>query len=264
MAIFGTLEEMPLPELLTMLGRRTGRLQLSELPQEQNYNLYLDKAQLKAVSSGQDFLTNDLAVREAIIKLTNFDKGIFEFKRLAQDELKQHIDIPIDRLLLQTATAIDEIQLNKERFPDAKTRFKTSGQVEVWIDDVLYNFWQSCSPLLNKGCSAEEVSQNLSIDLELVQHNLYKLRSLGKIAPVRLFEEKPTPSISSAPKPAKNLSQNIDNMSYKEIISWLQSSESEGQETVIEKEEVAISKKPEPSVHTKGLVSRLLTALRRK
>ncbi len=260
MAIFGTLEEMPLPELLTMLGKRTGKLKLTKLPQQQNYDLYLDKAKLKALHINGQGLANNLLVHEAIIKLLGFEQGIFEFQRLTQGQLEQSLDIAIDKLLLQTATEIDEIEAHRERFPDPKTRFKSSGQVDIWIDNDLYTFWQSCSSLLNKGCSTEDIAQHLSLDMELVQLNLYKLRSLGKIAPLRAFEQGSTPS---KPKKDTSLSKDIENMSYKEIIAWLHSSDSTSQSTVTKKEPIKQEKSSSP-VHQKGLVNRLLKALRRK
>ena len=88
MAIFGTLDEMPLPEILTMLGRRTGKLHLSGLPQGQIYELYLDKANLKALHVDRKFLATDMLVREAMVKLSNYEKGTFKFQRLLPDQLR--------------------------------------------------------------------------------------------------------------------------------------------------------------------------------
>ncbi len=252
MAIFGTLEEMPLPELLTMLGKRTGKLKLTKLPEEQNYDLYLDKAKLKATYINEQELTTDLSVYEAMIKLFGFEKGIFEFQRLPQTQLKQNLDIPIDKLLLQTATAIDEMHVHSKHFPAPKTRFKSSGQVDIWLDDALYNFWQNCASLLGAGCNTEEIAKDLSLDIVHVQHNLYKLRSLGKIVPLRAFEQEHSTPIKS--KQDTSLSKDIGDMSYKEIITWLQSSGSEAQSTTEKK----------APIHQKGLVNRLLKALRRK
>ncbi len=261
MAIFGTLEEMPLPELLTMLGRRTGKLQLTELPKKQNYQLFLNKATLKAISVDNQILANEMLARQAMVELLSFEQGIFEFKRLPEDQLEQNLNIPIDKLLLQTTVEIDEMKVQSERLPDAKTRFKRAGQVDIWVDDALYNFWQNCSALLDKGCSAEEIATNLSLNIEVVRYNLYKLRSLGKISPVRVFEQN---SIPSEPKKDLDLNQSIQNMSYKEIIDWLQSSDSESQSIPVQSKEPANQTKSSKSpAHQKGLVNRLLKALSR-
>ena len=268
MAIFGTLEEMPLPELLTMLGRRTGKLQLAKLPQEQNYKLYLDKAKLRAISVNNKILENESLARQAMIKLLSFEQGIFEFKRLPEDQLNGNLNIPIDKLLLQTTIVIDELKTQKERLPDAKTRFKRSGQVEIWVDDALYDFWQNCSSLLDKGCSAEEIATSLSLDTETVRYNLYKLRSLGKIAPVRAFKQSPVPP-KQTPKQDLDLNKSIQDMSYREIIKWLQSNDSKSQGTLTKSKQPANqieSNKPPvyQPVHQKGLVNRLLKALSRR
>ena len=50
-------------------------------------------------------------------------------------------------------------KLNHDRFPNPKTKFKSSGQVDIWLDDSLYDFWQSSISLLNEGANAEDIAQ---------------------------------------------------------------------------------------------------------
>ncbi len=189
MAIFGALNELPLPEILTMLGRRSGKLKLWNLESGHRYELHMHEAKLKALFVDQQSIDDIMFVRESMIELIDAEQGSFEFEREPPDSLTQHLDIPVEQLLLSTATAIDELKAYRQRFADKRTRFRSVGPVDVWLDDNLYMFWQYSSHLLEQGCSAEEVAEHLDMHLEQVQLNLYKLRSLGKIAPVRAYQE---------------------------------------------------------------------------
>ena len=264
MAIFGTLEEMPLPEILTMLGGRTGKLLLSKLPREQTCDLYLDKSKLKALHLNGKSITREEVVSKVMLKVFTVEQGIFEFKRLSPDQLEQTLNMPIDKLLLQTATNIDEKQYN-ERFPDSQTRFKSAGHVDIWLDNALYNFWQDSSSLLSKGCSAQEIAEHLSLDVQIVQQNLYKLRSLGKIAPLRAFQQDAISSqIKSGTTPEvapENLNKDIDKMDYKEIAAWLHSSTPKPQ--AYQKPNNQTKANSSSPARQRGLIDRLLKALSR-
>lgn len=189
MAIFGALNELPIPEILTMLGRRSGKLKLWNLENKHRYELHMHEAKLKALYIDQQAVNDIMFVRESMIELIDAEQGSFEFERHPPDALTQHLDIPVEQLLLSTATAIDEMKAYRQRFADQRTRFRSVGPVDVWLDDNLYMFWQYSSHLLENGCSAEEVAEHLNMQLEQVQLNLYKLRSLGKIAPVRAYQD---------------------------------------------------------------------------
>ena len=253
MAIFGTLEEMPLPEILTMLGSRTGKLHLSQLPRKQSYDLYLDKTHLKAFHNNGKALVTDLLVREAMLKISSCEQGTFDFERLSPDKLKQNLNIPITKLLLQIATAIDEIRVHRNHFADSRIKFKSVDSVDIGFDNTLYDFWQSSISLLKKGASAKEIAQCLSLDIELVQYNLYKLRSLGKVFPVRAFEQSNSKSNKDI-----SLRKNIEGKTYQEIIAWLQTTQSEASDKSRFTNETRTNK---PFIPQKGLINRLLKAL---
>ena len=247
MAIFGALNELPIPEILTMLGRRSGKLKLWNLESKHRYELHMHEAKLKALYIDQQAVNDIMFVRESMIELIDAEQGSFEFERHPPDSLSQQLDIPVEQLLLSTATAIDEMKAYRQRFADQRTRFRSVGPVDVWLDDNLYMFWQYSSHLLENGCSAEEVAEHLNMQLDQVQLNLYKLRSLGKIAPVRAYQESHVGRQSRKAEAASD------------IIDWDGSAQSGAQPTAAEKPPKEKPRKEEKK--DKGLVNRLLKAL---
>jgi hypothetical protein len=125
-----------------------------------------------------------------MLELINCNIGDFEFQKRSPYDLKDNFHISIEHILLNTATAVDEINAYKEYFPHEKTRFKLAGPLDVWLDGELYSFWERSANLLAEGCSADEISKNLGLNLEKVQLHLYKLRSVGKIEPMRAMEKR--------------------------------------------------------------------------
>lgn len=186
MAIFGALAELPLPEVLTMLGRRTGKLKMWGLAKGR-LEMHLSEAHLKAMVLNGQPLVEIFDVRETITELMNNEEGEFEFERLAPEQLMRLLDIPLERLLITTMGEADEVETYRSRFAHPNTRFRSVNAIDIWIYDDLYEFWQHSADLLSAGASAEDLAATLGMPLEQVQLKLYKLRSLGKVSPVRAF-----------------------------------------------------------------------------
>lgn len=186
MAIFGALVELPLAEVLTMLGRRSGKLKIWDLPKGR-LEMHLSEAHLKAMVLNGQPLVEIFDVRETITSLMQSKEGEFEFERLAPEQLLRLLDIPLERLMVTTMDEDNEIETYRNRFAHPSTRFRSVNSIDIWIYDDLYEFWQRSADFLAKGSSAEELSKMLDFPLEHVQLKLYKLRSLGKVSPVRAF-----------------------------------------------------------------------------
>ena len=264
MAIKGTLAEIPLPELIRILERRTGKLNIKTLPQS-DHDLYLDQARLKAIYIDGEVLKDKETIREIITNLSKIREGNYTFKAVSKEELPQSCDVAL-RLLLLKLTGVDEVTLYKDRLPAAQTRFKRSNskKVETWPDESLKKFWLTTIFLFAKSCSAEEIARKLNLDLEQTRLNLHKLRCLGQISPVRSFEAK-LPYVDSSITPStqksklsieKLLIENANNMSYQEILNNLKEPE---KPTPLKER-----RRPNRSPINKGLASRLLRALSKR
>lgn len=261
MAVFGSLDELPIPEVLTMLGKRSGKLKVWGLPSQRSYDLHIYESRLKGFYVDEQMVSDVIFVRDSMIELINADEGSFEFERHPPDSLAKGLDVPIEQLLLSTATAIDELQAYRQRFADKRTRFRSSGPSDVWLDENLYEFWHHSASLLEQGASAEEIAMQLAMNIEQVQLNLYKLRSLGKISPVRAFSQKQVRQRreAAAARDAQRDVKKTEERALRSTVIWHDDTPSPESNA---NEARAADKKPENDpTEDSGLISRLLKAL---
>jgi hypothetical protein len=188
LAIFGDFQDMPLVDLLSMLGRRSGLLDVWDVGGKRNrYILALDRGNLLWMKDEGGYL-DPLKARSALLELAFAGRGAFEFTPVEPPKGSPLLNWPIDRVLLSVTTIHDELASYNSLLPDPKTRFQVAA-LEVWLEEPLYSFWERAKPLLQTGASAEDLASRLRLPLDEVRYYLHKLRLAGKVAPVRAYEE---------------------------------------------------------------------------
>jgi len=188
LAIFGDLQDMPLVDLLSMLGRRSGLLDVWDVGGKRNrYILALDRGNLLWVKDEGGYL-DPLKARSTLLELASAGRGAFEFTPVEPPKGSPLLNWPIERVLLSVTTIHDELASYHSLLPDPKTRFQVAA-LEVWLEEPLYSFWERAKPLLQAGASAEDLASRLRLPLDEVRYYLHKLRLAGKVAPVRAYEE---------------------------------------------------------------------------
>jgi hypothetical protein len=188
LAIFGDLQDMPLVDLLSMLGRRSGLLDVWNVGGKRNrYILALDRGNLLWVKDEGGYL-DPLKARSTLLELASAGRGAFEFTPIEPPKRSPLLNWPIERVLLSVTTIHDELASYNSLLPDPKTRFQVAA-LEVWLEEPLYSFWERAKPLLQAGASAEDLASRLRLPLDEVRYYLHKLRLAGKVAPVRAYEE---------------------------------------------------------------------------
>jgi hypothetical protein len=188
LAIFGDLQDMPLVDLLSMLGRRSGLLDVWDVGGKRNrYILALDRGNLLWMKDEGGYL-DPLKARSTLLELASAGRGAFEFTPVEPPKGSPLLNWPIERVLLSVTTIHDELASYNSLLPDPKTRFQVAA-LEVWLEEPLYGFWERAKPLLQTGASAEDLASRLRLPLDEVRYYLHKLRLAGKVAPVRAYEE---------------------------------------------------------------------------
>ncbi|MEM9558622.1 MAG: DUF4388 domain-containing protein [Acidobacteriota bacterium] len=200
MAIFGHLQDLPFPEIFNMLGRRTGRLDI-QAATDYDLSLHLRDGSLRGLTIGTDVVVDPVQVRDRLASLMDTSSGTFEFHRCAPELLRDDLALPMTQLLLSIASVVDEIGAYRERFAHPRTRFRAIAAGRMWLDDELYDFFVRAEPILAVGADAQELAAALDVGLEQVQLHLYKLRSIGRIAPVRAAEVTHGADAELAPTP---------------------------------------------------------------
>jgi hypothetical protein len=187
LAIFGDLKDMPLVDLLSMLGRRSGLLDVWDVGGKRNrYILALDRGNLLWMKDEGGYL-DPLKARSTLLELASAGRGAFEFTPVEPPKGSPVLNWPIERVLLSVTTIHDELASYNSLLPDPKTRFQVAA-LEVWLEEPLYSFWERAKPLLQTGASAEDLASRLRLPLDEVRYYLHKLRLAGKVAPVRAYE----------------------------------------------------------------------------
>ncbi|APD10441.1 MULTISPECIES: DUF4388 domain-containing protein [Thermus] len=190
MAIFGSLKDMPFPDLVGMLGRRSGVLEVFHLPgRKVGYTIALDGGKVLWVREGTKVL-DPVQARSVLQELFRAEEGAFEFAQGTPPPPPngQALGWPLERILLTTTTVVDELAAYRPHLPDPKTRFQAVA-LEVWLEEPLWSFWERARPLLAQGASAEDLGHRLGLPVEEVAYYLHKLRLAGKVAPVRAYQE---------------------------------------------------------------------------
>jgi hypothetical protein len=188
LAIFGDLQDMPLVDLLSMLGGRSGLLDVWDVEGKRNrYILALDRGNLLWVKDEGGYL-DPLKARSTLLELASAGRGAFEFTPVEPPKGSPLLNWPIERVLLSVTTIHDELASYNSLLPDPKTRFQVAA-LEVWLEEPLYSFWERAKPLLQAGASADDLASRLRLPLDEVRYYLHKLRLAGKVAPVRAYEE---------------------------------------------------------------------------
>jgi hypothetical protein len=188
MAVFGNFADFPFPELLSLIGYRTGKIFIRNISADRQYEWHLHSATICGVILNSKPLDDVLQVRGCMLDLIEDSSSAFEFHRHSYEDLLHYFDLPTEHLVLSTAAAMDELSAYRKFFPNEQTYFQSNGQMDGWLDEQLLSFWERSSPFFKKGCNARELTENLHLNIEQVQLNLYKLRSVGKIIPLRLYE----------------------------------------------------------------------------
>lgn len=196
MAIFGDFSELPFPEILSTLGRRSGRLHVQT--GAHSYVLHLEGDRLLALSANGTIVHDPVDLREVILFLAQQTEGRFEFHRDEPDHLAHHHRIAVTQLLLSTSAIIDELDHYRDRLAPPETRFVLHESRHEVSDPALSDFLGRAHAPLADGASAQDLARALGMQVERVQLALYKLRTAGIVMPLRAF----APPVSAPPRPA--------------------------------------------------------------
>lgn len=179
---------MPLPDVLSAVGRKTGRFTLWNTSTQHYYELHIDQGLLTGLIVDNEPVEDVFPLRNRMVELMNLTSGEFEFENLASRLLHAHHQLAIDTLLLSGLSVLNEVKANRSQLPNAQTVFRTKISKEPWLTGDLLEFWNCSGPMLSEGASADVIAKSTSLYLDQVLLCLYKLRMAGIISPARAFQ----------------------------------------------------------------------------
>jgi hypothetical protein len=180
MGLVGKLADFPLPEILLLIGTRTGRLQLFEVPDFDTMELELSEGCAHSLCLGDVCLDEDKEIVTQLSLVVSKGAGNFQFYPEPDINIRREHPLPINNLVILMVMYVDEVLTRRcdPQGEEALYQLQTP-EPNSDIDPNLGAFLKSCKHLLINGASAEDVAANLGLKTEDVRLNLAYLRQLG-------------------------------------------------------------------------------------
>ncbi len=186
MPLSGDLVEFPLPEVLLLIGNRTGRLRLCDAAEFVPIEIDLSEGHAHGLHIGNTMLIETAQIVAELSYAIETGSGRFEFALQPIVSVERERPLAINELVMQLVLRVDE-KLAKHRAVLAPELFYVLVVPAPTADlkgDLKLFFLQS-RQLLSGGVRSEDLSEYLGIDDELTRLHLYQLHQLGL---VRLVE----------------------------------------------------------------------------
>ncbi|MDM7323905.1 MAG: DUF4388 domain-containing protein [Thermus sp.] len=178
MALFGSLDSLPLEELLSLLAQKEGALEIWNLKDIPATTLYLKPGRIRSIDQNGKPL-EPLAAKAVFLALVQARRGSFEFIPGAKPQHKHRLNWPLEKVLLSTITLQDELERYQPHLPHPRAVFKATPLARKHLSEE--SFLKKALPHLGKGASAETLAKALETPLDLVRFYLFRLERKGLI-----------------------------------------------------------------------------------
>jgi hypothetical protein len=180
MPLVGSLSEFPLPEVLLLIGSRTGRLRLYDAPEIIPIEMDLSEGHAHGLHIGDSFLTERAQIVAELSFMVETGEGMFEFSAQPVMSVRQNEQLPINELVMLLVLHVDE-KLAKQNAVLAPQLFYMleTPPPDMEIDPNLNLFYQQSRQLLAGGVRSEDLAEYMGLEHDVVQLNLDNLHQFG-------------------------------------------------------------------------------------
>jgi len=182
MPLVGSLSEFPLPEVLLLIGSRTGRLRLYDAPEFLPMEMDLSESQAHGLHIGENFLTERSQIIAELSFMVESGEGMFEFSSQPIVSVQRDEPLLISELVMLLVLHVDE-KLARQRAllaPQLFYMLETPPQ-EEGINPGLNLFYLQSRQLLAGGVRAEDLAEYLGLNEDMVRSSLDSLHQLGVV-----------------------------------------------------------------------------------
>jgi hypothetical protein len=182
MPLVGTLSEFPLPEVLLLIGCRTGRLRLYDAPDFVPMEIDLSEGQAHGLHIGDTLVTVTPQIVAELSLLVESGEGMFEFAAQPVVSIQREEPLPISELVMLLVLHVDE-KLAKQNALLAPQLFYMleTPTPDAAINPELNLFYLQSRQLLSGGVRAEDLAEYLGLEQTLVKLSLDNLHQLGVV-----------------------------------------------------------------------------------
>jgi hypothetical protein len=182
MPIVGNLSEFPLPEVLLLIGQRTGRLRLLDIPEFGILDVEVSNGAVQIMRIGSCVLTDTPEMLDKLGIIVQARCGMFEFQMTPVALMVNQHPIGTQDLAMRLVCYVDEQAAQNKLAPISEQRHRlVISQPEIWMEPELDKFFYSAHPLLAVATPLGEMARALKMEPGTVFENLTKLRLLGVI-----------------------------------------------------------------------------------
>ncbi len=180
MPLLGDLSEFPLPEVLLLIGSRTGRLRIHSIPDLHDVEIDLSQGLAHGLHIGDHFLTEPSQIVAELSFMVETGEGLFEFSALPIVTVERTAPLAVSELVMQLVLHVDE-KLAKQRALLAPELFYMleTPPPSIKLDPDLNTFYLQSRQLLSGGVRSEDLAEYLGLELEEVRANLENLHQTG-------------------------------------------------------------------------------------
>ena len=178
MPLVGHLTEFPLPEVLLLIGTRTGRLRLFDALEYHPMELDLSEARAHGLHIGDNFLTSPAQVIAELSFVVETGEGAFEFT--PQPIVTVSHSLPISELVMHLAMHVDEKRAKYSAVLGPELFYILEPQQPLAdLSPELLSFFLKSRQLLAGGVRAEDLAEYLGEEVDRVKLHLYDLHQFG-------------------------------------------------------------------------------------
>ena len=186
MPLTGDLADFPLPEVLLLIGSRTGRLRLFDAPEFHPMEIDLAEGFAHGLHIGATMLFEPQQITAELSYAIETGNGRFEFTVQPIVAVPRDQPIAINELVMQLVLRVDE-KLAKHNAVLAPELFYVlvAPMPASELTTELKLFFLQSRQLLSGGVRSQDLAEYLGINDEVTRLHLYQLHQLGM---VRLVE----------------------------------------------------------------------------
>jgi hypothetical protein len=182
MPILGNLSEFPLPEVLLLIGTRTGRLRLLDVPEFGIMDIDFSNGEVQAMHLGAQTFT---VAEEMVAKLSavvQSQAGMFEFNLQPVASIQRERPLMVNSLVMSLVCHVDEQLVRQQLAMSPKHWYILEPCApDVWIEPELNAFFIQSRSHLASGVYLKDLARLMGLEVAQVHQSLTNLRLLGLI-----------------------------------------------------------------------------------
>jgi len=162
----GSIEEVPLPDLLQLFGtsKKTGVLVIRT--DDDVGRIFLKKGQIYfAVINDLD----DISPVKSVYRMLTWQKGLFDLEPPDEREFTNAVDLSVQEVLMEGLRQLDEFNVLKEKLPPLDSRIHVAGPLVPPLRDLKPAELDVLQLVHNHGVLESVLNKSLATDLETCQ-----------------------------------------------------------------------------------------------